>query len=76
MFKFFFWKWFTQPQVGDVYFHPESNPFTRSKLKVIGIREDWVKVERFSTDPRFTSEYEIMPVQDIIAFYKKEGRIE
>lgn len=76
MFKFFFWKWFTQPQVGDVYFHPESNPFTRSKLKVIEIREDWAKVERFSTDPCFTSEYDIMPVQNIIAFYKKEGCIE
>jgi len=76
MFKFLFWKWFTKPKVGDVYFHTESNPFTRSKLKVIEIREDWAKVERFSTEPTFTPEYDIMPVQKIIAFYKKEGRIE
>jgi len=71
MFKFFFWKWFKQPQVGDIFTHEYCNPFQRSQIKILEIREDYAKVKRFSPDYGMFEECDIVPLQNIIAFYKK-----
>lgn len=74
MFKWFFWKWFKQPRVGEIWTHEESNPFKRCQIKILEIREDWAKVERFSHDfPKAKKEDDVIKLQSIISFYKKEG---
>lgn len=73
MFKFYFWKWFEQPQVGEIWTHEESSPFKRYQIKILEIREDWAKVERFSPDFQKQKEDDVIKLQSIIAFYKKEG---
>lgn len=73
MFKWFFWKWFKQPQVGEIWTHEECNPFQRSQIKILEIREEWAKVERFSPDFQKQKEDDVIKLQSIISFYKKEG---
>lgn len=73
MFKWFFWKWFKQPQVGEIWTHGECNPFQRSQIKILEIREEWAKIERFSPDFQKQKEDDVIKLQSIISFYKKEG---
>lgn len=72
MFKFCFWRWFKQPQVGDVFTYKECNPFQRSQIKILEIRDDWAKIERFSPDFDRYKELDVVPLRNIITFYKKE----
>lgn len=73
MFRWFFWKWFKQPQVGEIWTYKESNPFQRSQIKILEIREEWAKIERFSPDFQKQKEDDVIKLQSIISFYKKEG---
>lgn len=73
MFKWFFWKWFKQPQVGEIWTHEECSPFQRSQIKILEIREEWAKIERFSPDFQKQKEDDVIKLQSIISFYKKEG---
>jgi len=62
--RFTFWRLLRQPMRGDVFEWYDGNPFNRTRVTVLEVRDGWVRIKRtYVTDE--------IQIRVLLAFYRK-----